>query len=109
MRTGTCGISKVSLKRGRTQYGKSENSGTSKSPLLAPHLFGVGHPLEYRFPREDFSGIESNSHHADLVQRLDRGIEQLDRGLAYLQCDRPGIKEDDLRMRKANASESGTY
>ena len=109
MRTGTDGISKVSLKCGRTQYDKSGNLGTSKSSLLAPHLFGVGQPLAYWFPREDFNGIESNSHRADLVQRLDRGIGQLDRGLAYLQCDRPELKEDDLRMRKANARESGIY
>ena len=109
MRTGTDGISKVSLKRGRTQYDKSENLGTLKFSLLAPNLVGVGHPPEYRFPREDFNGIESNSHRADLVQRLDRGIGQLDRGLAYLQCDRPELKEDNLRMRKVNTSESGIY
>ena len=52
------------------------------------------------YVREDFSGIEANSHCADLAQRLDRVIGQLERGLVYLQRDRPEIKEDNLRMRK---------
>jgi len=49
---------------------------------------------------EEFSGVEANSHHAELVQRLDHVIGELDKGLAYLQRDRPDFEEEDLRKRK---------
>ena len=39
----------------------------------------------------DFSGIGMNSHRADLLQRLDHVLEQLDKGLEYLQQRRPGL------------------
>jgi len=49
---------------------------------------------------EEFSGVEANSHRAELVQRLDEVIGELDKGLAYLQRDRPYLREDQLQTRK---------
>ena len=50
--------------------------------------------------REDFGGIEMCPHRADLVERLDHVLGQLDRGLEYLQQDGPELDEDDLERRK---------
>ena len=40
---------------------------------------------------QDFSGIGMNSHRADLLQRLDHVLEQLDKRLEYLQQSGPGL------------------
>ena len=50
--------------------------------------------------REEFSGVEANSHRAELVQRLDKIIGELDKGLAYLQRDEPYLEEEWLQRRK---------
>ena len=55
--------------------------------------------------REEFSGVEANSHRAELVQRLDEVIEELDKGLEYLQRDRPGLREGGLQRRKGQYEE----
>ena len=54
---------------------------------------------------EEFSGVEANSHRADLVQRLDEVIGELDKGLAYFQRDRPDFWEGSLRGRKKRYEE----
>ena len=55
--------------------------------------------------REEFSGVEANSHRADLLQRLDEVIGELDRGLAYLRRDRPDLREEELPKRKGQYEE----
>jgi len=55
--------------------------------------------------REEFSGVEANSHRAELVQRLDEVIGELDKGLEYLQRDVPGLQEWELRERKGEYEE----
>ena len=50
--------------------------------------------------REDFSGMEMNSHCADLIQHLDHVFAQLDRGLEHLQQNKPKLDEGDLRTMK---------
>ena len=49
---------------------------------------------------EDFSGIEMNSHRADLLQRLDHVLAQLDRGLEHLQQNNPELREFSLERMK---------
>jgi len=49
---------------------------------------------------EDFGGIEMHFHRADLVERLDHVLYQLDRGLEYLRQERPELDEEDLQGRK---------
>lgn len=41
--------------------------------------------------REDFSGAEMWGHREDLIKRLDHILEQLDRGLDYLQQHKPSL------------------
>ena len=55
--------------------------------------------------REEFSRVEANSHRAELVQRLDEIIGELDKGLEYLRHDRPDLEEEDLRERKRQYKE----
>ena len=55
--------------------------------------------------RKEFSGVETNSHRVDLVQRLDHVIGQLDRGLEYFQRNRPELKEGNLRERTVKYEE----
>jgi len=55
--------------------------------------------------REEFSGVEANSHRAELVQRLDEVIGELDKGLAYLQRDVPDLGERGLQRRKEQYEE----
>ena len=55
--------------------------------------------------REEFSGVEANSHRADLLQRLDEVIGELDKGSEYLQRDRPDLKERQLQRRKEQYEE----
>ena len=55
--------------------------------------------------REEFSGVEANSHRADLLQRLDEVIGELDKGLAYLQRDKPYLPEWELRSGKGQYEE----
>ena len=50
--------------------------------------------------REGFCGIGMGHHRADLIQRLDHVLGQLDRGLEYLTQHNPELDEDDLRERK---------
>ena len=59
-----------------------------------------GFRMMYECIREEFSGVEANSHRAELVQRLDEVIGELDKGLEYLQRDRPDFGEGDLWERK---------
>ena len=49
---------------------------------------------------EDFGGIGMGHHRADLIQRLDHVLGQLDRGLEYLRQYCPEFGEDDLRISK---------
>ena len=48
--------------------------------------------------REDFCGIEMDRHRADLTQRLDHILGQLDRGLEYLKQHSPGLGERDIQV-----------
>jgi hypothetical protein len=50
--------------------------------------------------REDFGGVGMGHHRADLLQRLDQVIEQLDRGLEYLKQHNPEFNEDSLQRTK---------
>ena len=50
--------------------------------------------------REDFGGIGMGHHRADLVQHLDRVLEQLDKGLEYLKQRNPKLNEGSLRGMK---------
>ena len=63
-------------------------------------LYPGGHNMMEISIREDFSGIEMNSHRADLLQRLDHVLAQLDTGLERLQKYRPDLNEVDLQERK---------
>ena len=63
-------------------------------------LRGFGFRMMCESIRKDFTGVEANPHRAELVQRLDHVIGQLDRGLAYLQRERPELKEENLQKRK---------
>ena len=47
--------------------------------------------------QEDFCGIEMEHHRADLIQRLDHVIGQLDRGLEYIKQHEPSFNECDVR------------
>ena len=49
---------------------------------------------------EDFSGIGMGHHRADLIQRLDHVLEQLDCGLEHFKQHNPQFGEDVLRIRK---------
>ena len=50
--------------------------------------------------REDFGGIEMRHHRADLIQRLDDVLGQLDRGQKYFQKHKPWFDEFHIRMGK---------
>ena len=49
---------------------------------------------------EDFSGIGMGRHREELIVRLDHILEQLDRGLEYLEKHKPGIDEGHLQLAK---------
>ena len=49
---------------------------------------------------EDFNGIEMYPCRADLVERLDQVLGQLNRGLEYLRQDKPEFDEGDLQEGK---------
>ena len=66
---------------------------------------GSGFPTMCEYIREGFSGVEASSHRAELVQRLDEVIGELDRGLAYLRRDRPDLREEELPKRKGQYEE----
>ena len=66
---------------------------------------GSGFPTMCEYIREEFSGVEASSHRAELVQRLDEVIGELDRGLAYLRRDRPDLREEELPKRKGQYEE----
>ena len=54
----------------------------------------------------EFSGVEASSRRAELVQRLDEVIGELDKGLAYLRRDRPDLREEEeLPKRKGQYEE----
>ena len=48
---------------------------------------------------EDFDGIGMGRHRADLIQRVDHVLGQLDRGLEYLTQQVPNFGEGDVRSR----------
>jgi hypothetical protein len=50
--------------------------------------------------QEDFGGIGMGHHRADLLQRLDHVLRQLDRGLEYLKQHNPAFNEDYLQRMK---------
>jgi len=51
--------------------------------------------------RQDFAGIEVRPHRAELTQRLDVVLDELDRGLEYLRQQNPDIGKYDLwRMKR---------
>jgi len=81
-----------------------------KSYLLAiwsewDSLQGDGFPTMCECIREEFSGVEANSHRAELVQRLDEVIGELDKGLEYLRRDRPDLEEEGLQEGKGQYEE----
>ena len=49
---------------------------------------------------EDFSGVGMGRHREELIVRLDRILEQLDRGLEYLGQHKPGVDEEYVQMAK---------
>ena len=51
--------------------------------------------------REDFGGIGTGHHRADLIQRLDHVLGQLDRGLEYLNQQNHYLHEPDIQTMKA--------
>ena len=51
--------------------------------------------------REDFGGIKMGHHRANLIQRLDHVLGQLDRGLEYIQQHKPEFDEYDLQRGKS--------
>ena len=55
--------------------------------------------------REDFSGIGMSSHRADLLQRLDHVLAQLDRESEQLQQDKPRLDGGDLQRMKCQYGE----
>jgi len=68
-------------------------------------LYDSGFPTMCEWIREGFSGVEANSHRTELAQRLDDVIRELDKGLAYLQRDKPYLREGDLQERKGQYEE----
>ena len=50
--------------------------------------------------RESFGGIEMGDHRADLVQRINDILNQLDRGLEYFKQHDPEFEEGSLAKRK---------
>jgi hypothetical protein len=50
--------------------------------------------------REDLCRAETACHREDLIKRLDHVLEQLDRGLGYLQQHRPSIDEREVQLAK---------
>ena len=46
---------------------------------------------------EDFGEIGMGHHRADLIQRLDHILGELDQGLEYLQQHNPGLSTDDVQ------------
>ena len=50
--------------------------------------------------REDFGGIGMGHHRADLIQRLDHILAQLDRGLEYLKQHNPDLNENSVQRMK---------
>ena len=59
-----------------------------------------GYPRVQISIREDFSGIKMSSHRADLLQRLDHVLGQLDRGLEHFRREKPWLNEAHLQRRK---------
>ena len=50
--------------------------------------------------QEDFSGVRMGRYREDLIIRLDHVLEQLGRGLEYLEKHKPGVDEDYIQMAK---------
>ena len=50
--------------------------------------------------REDFSGIEMNPHHGDLLNQQDHVLVQLDKGSKRFQRYKPNLDQVDLQGRK---------
>ena len=50
--------------------------------------------------REDFSGIEMSHHRAELIQRLNHVLGELDRGLEHLNQHNPQLDKSDLLTMK---------
>ena len=55
--------------------------------------------------KEDFSGIETEHHRRELLQRLDHVLEQLDRGLAHLLQQKPNLPMSHIWVAKAQYGE----
>ena len=47
--------------------------------------------------RADFGGSEAKGHREDLIKRLDRVLERLDRGLGYLRQQKPRLRPDHVQ------------
>ena len=62
--------------------------------------FDDGHFETHDLIRRDFSGIEMKSHRADLLQRLDYILAELDRPLQHFQRYDPNFHRDYLRRSK---------
>jgi hypothetical protein len=80
----------------------------SMSDICPPHipnnmpssyLSGSFYDMEISI-QEDFGGIGMGHHRADLLQRLDHVLRQLDRGLEYLKQHNPAFNEDYLQRMK---------
>ena len=54
---------------------------------------------------EDFSGIGMEGHRRELIKHLDHVLEQLDRGLGYLQQYSPDISGPDIQVTKERYEE----
>ena len=63
------------------------------------YLSGSFYDMEISI-QEDFGGIGMGHHRADLLQRLDHVLRQLDRGLEYLKQYNPAFDEDYLQRMK---------
>jgi hypothetical protein len=63
------------------------------------YLSGSFYDMEISI-QEDFGGIGMGHHRADLLQRLDHVLGQLDRGLEYLKQHNPAFNEDYLQRMK---------
>ena len=68
-------------------------------------LYDAGFDEMCNLIHEDFSGIELYPCRADLVERLDQVLGQLNRGLEYLRQDTPWLDEYGFQKRKRQYGE----
>jgi len=86
-------------------YDPNRPAGTSYTPnqtpssyplnIPQPHISSSFYEMQVSI-HEDFGGIEMGHHRMELIQRLDRVLGKLDRGLEYLKQYNPEFDEDHL-------------